>query len=73
MLVHMVANATEKTMSAVAGPSPASWPDVLGIPAVAQPLLAIAAVASLAAALWLLGAWDPSPSGHNRVAFGAWS
>jgi membrane protease YdiL (CAAX protease family) len=73
MLVHMVANATEKTMSAVAGPSPASWPDVLAIPSVAQPVLAIAAVAGLIAALWLLGACGSAPSPSDRVALGAWS
>jgi membrane protease YdiL (CAAX protease family) len=73
MLVHMVANATEKTMSALAGPSPASWPDVLAIPAAAQPLLAIGAVAALIAALWLLGVCEPPTSPRARVALGAWS
>lgn len=74
MLVHMVANATEKMMSAVAGPSPASWPEALGIPAVAQPPLAIAAVAALIAALWLLGACNRFTSPClPRLAVGAGS
>lgn len=55
MLVHIVANATEKTMSAIAGPLPQRWLDVLHIPAAAQPVLGIAAVAALSATLWLLG------------------
>lgn len=71
ILIHVVANATGKTMSAVAGPSPAIWPETLGIPALAQPLLAIAAVAALIAALWLLGACDPSTSPRPRLALGA--
>ena len=70
MLVHMVANGTEMTMSAVAGPSPASWPDALAIPAVAQPLLAIAAVAALIAALWRLGARNRFISPCPRLAVG---
>jgi membrane protease YdiL (CAAX protease family) len=71
MLVHMVANATEKTMSAIAGASPKLWLDALGIPPAAQPILAIGAVAALAIALWRLGAGDPSRSPCDRLALGA--
>ena len=67
VLVHVVANATEKTMSAIAGPQPAAWLNALGIATGAQPILAITVAGALAVALWLLGAPGNFGASHRAL------
>jgi len=64
ILVHVTANGTGKALSALAGEGvqPDRWLDVIGVPAAAQPVLAVCAVVALTVSLSRLRARASSPS-----------